>query len=285
MRYDAFAGSGFHVVLHGQAWLVTTDHPPRALHQGDVVLTPYGAEHGLSHVPCALGDLPPGEMSAQPPPAGPADFEFLCGAYRLSHGQVHEYLAALPDFIMGSPEDGDCELASLTSLLVADLSETRPATEVTRSALLDLLLTHVLRRWLSDNRLEVWPHVDDPVVTAALRRIHQDPRRPWTVSELSTAAGMSRTAFTRRFTRLLGKPPRDYLSGVRLTQAAQLLRETNLPLATVARQVGYSTEFAFGGAFRRAYGISPGRFRVTMDSGPVNAVSAAPPGRLASRTP
>jgi AraC-like DNA-binding protein len=209
-------------------------------------------------------------MSGRPPPDGPADFEFLCGAYRLPGGQAHEYLAALPDFVMGSPEDGDGELASLTGLLVADLAEARPATEVTRSALLDLLLTHVLRRWLRDDHHEVWPHVGDPVVTAALRRVHQDPRRPWTVSELSTAAGVSRTAFTRRFTRLMGKPPRDYLSGVRLAQGARLLRETTLPLAAVARQVGYSSEFAFGGAFRRVYGISPGRFRATTDGGPAN---------------
>jgi AraC-like DNA-binding protein len=90
------------------------------------------------------------------------------------------------------------------------------------------------------------------------------------VSELSTAAGVSRTAFTRRFTRLMGKPPRDYLSGVRLAQGARLLRETTLPLAAVARQVGYSSEFAFGGAFRRVYGISPGRFRAATDSGPAN---------------
>ncbi|GAB2966563.1 hypothetical protein GCM10023080_030680 [Streptomyces pseudoechinosporeus] len=36
---------------------------------------------------------------------------------------------------------------------------------------------------------------------------------------------------------------------------------TNAPLATIARQVGYSTEFAFGAAFRREYGIASGRFR------------------------
>ena len=52
-----------------------------------------------------------------------------------------------------------------------------------------------------------------------------------------------------------------YLTGWRLTYGARLLRETPAPLATVARQVGYSSEFAFGGAFRRRYGVSPGRFR------------------------
>jgi len=40
-----------------------------------------------------------------------------------------------------------------------------------------------------------------------------------------------------------------------------LLRETKAPLAVIARQVGYSSEFAFASAFRREFGISPGRFR------------------------
>jgi AraC-like DNA-binding protein len=269
MRYDAFAGSGFHVVLHGRGWLITADDPPRALGPGDVVLVPSGVRHGLSHVPRALDDLPPADMSGEPPPDGHADFEFLCGAYRLDHGQVHEYLLSLPDFIVGSPDDGDPELASLIGLLVADLSQAGPGTEATRSALLDLLLVHVLRGWLRAHPGPDWPLVKDPAVVAALRRIHGEPRRPWTVSQLSAAVGMSRTAFTRRFTGLMGKPPRDYLTGVRLSRGARLLRETDAPLAVVARQVGYSTEFAFGTAFRREYGISPGRFRDAAWTEPV----------------
>ncbi|MGM0356291.1 AraC family transcriptional regulator [Streptomyces sp. ECR3] len=271
MRYDAFTGSGFHAVLHGRGWLITADEPPRALGPGDVVLVPSGVRHGLSHAPRALDDLPPGDMSGQPPPDGPADFEFLCGVYRLDQGQVHEYLLSLPDVIVTTHDGGEPELASLVGLLVADLSEAGPGMEATRSALLDLLLVHVLRGWLRTHPGPDWPLVRDSSVVAALRHIHGEPHRAWTVSQLSAAVGMSRTAFTRRFTGLLGKPPRAYLTGVRLSRGAQLLRETDAPLAAVARQIGYSTEFAFGTAFRREYGVSPGRFRDGARSGPVVA--------------
>jgi AraC-like DNA-binding protein len=74
---------------------------------------------------------------------------------------------------------------------------------------------------------------------------------------------MPRTAFTRRFSAVVGQPPMSYLIGWRLDRGARLLRETDAPLATIARQVGYSTEFAFSGAFRREYGVSPSRFRRT----------------------
>jgi AraC-like DNA-binding protein len=66
-----------------------------------------------------------------------------------------------------------------------------------------------------------------------------------------------------------GLGPHDYLTGVRLSRGARLLRETDAPLASVARQVGYSTEFAFGTAFRREYGISPGCFRDGARTGSV----------------
>jgi AraC-like DNA-binding protein len=77
---------------------------------------------------------------------------------------------------------------------------------------------------------------------------------------------LSRTSFTTRFTALIGQTPSAYLAGWRMARGAQLLRETKAPLATIARQVGYSTEFAFSNAFRREYGISPGRFRTADPS-------------------
>ncbi|MDT0477777.1 AraC family transcriptional regulator [Streptomyces sp. DSM 41014] len=268
MRYDEFTGSGFHVVLRGRGWLVTEDAPPRALRPGDVVLVAAGARHGLSHAPRALRELPPATMDATAPHPGPADFEFLCGAYHLRRGRAYDYLATLPDIVVTSPEKGPSWTTSLAELLVADLSAPGPGADATRSALVDLLLVHVVRQWLQDNGTADGPYVDDPVIASALRHIHSAPYASWRVSELSAAVGMSRTAFTRHFTRVLGKPPRDYLTGVRLSRAARLLRESDAPLAAVARELGYSTEFAFGAAFRREYGISPGRFRDAPDTLP-----------------
>jgi AraC-like DNA-binding protein len=72
---------------------------------------------------------------------------------------------------------------------------------------------------------------------------------------------MPRTAFSRQFTAAVGRPPMSYLTGWRLGHAARLLRETDAALASIAPRVGYSTEFAFSAAFRREYGVSPGRFR------------------------
>ncbi|MEU8663106.1 helix-turn-helix transcriptional regulator [Actinoplanes philippinensis] len=75
------------------------------------------------------------------------------------------------------------------------------------------------------------------------------------------ACHLSRTTFVRRFTAAVGEPPMTYLQRLRLAGGARLLRETDLPLDAIARDVGYSTGFAFAHAFRREYGLAPGRFR------------------------
>ncbi|MCS7475841.1 AraC family transcriptional regulator [Umezawaea endophytica] len=264
VRFSAFSGSGFHVVLRGSCWLITEDEDPLALAPGDVVLTSSGAEHGLSHVPCALEDLPLAVMGPIPPAPGAFDFEFLCGAYRLDHGLAPQYLRALPDLISVSPDpERDPEMRALVELLRADVSGPRMGTGATLPAILDLILVTVLRLWHERHGTAGWPDTDDPAIAAVLRQIHDDPRRPWTVARLSEVAGLPRTAFTRRFTAVVGRPPMSYLIGWRLSSGARLLRETDATLATIARQVGYSTEFAFSAAFRREYGVSPSRFRLS----------------------
>jgi AraC-like DNA-binding protein len=262
-RYPAFAGSGFHLILNGDAWLVAPDGPPRRLAPGDVVFTPSGAEHGLSHAPSALRDLPPAVAKEHLPQPARADVQFMCGAYWLDHGQVPRYLRSLPDVIVVSPNfQRNPQLRPLLDLVGANLADTGPGAGVTRPALLDLVLTHLLKQWLADNRGEA-PEAADPAIAEVLDQIHAAPNRPWTVPDLSASVGMSRTAFVNRFTAVLGLPPKRYLTEWRLAYAARLLRETDAPLAAIARRVGYSTEFALSNAFRREYGIPPGRFRMT----------------------
>lgn len=277
MRFPAHLGSGFHVVLGGEGWLLTHDDPPRLLRPGDVAVVPAGAEHGLSRDVRRLEELPEAEMGPGEAAPGAADFEFLCGGYRLERGRVHQYFSSLPGVIAISPDyDHDPQLRELTRLLGANTcrgsGRSEPGATATRSALFDLFLIHLLRQWLARpdgagrplGSPREWAHVTDPAIADALRLMHDDPLKVWTVSDLSAAAGMSRTAFTRRFTSQVGTAPRSYLISQRLLRGARLLRETTAPLATVAHQVGYSSEFAFGAAFRREFGTSPGRFRATV---------------------
>ncbi len=264
-RFEAVNGVGFHVMLRGEGWLISGSAAPLRMRAGDIVLVPYGAAHGFAPSPCMLDALPTAPMGPQPRPPAPMAVDMICGIYRLERGgSIHRFLRSLPEVVLVSPDyRRENKLAALIELLTEDLDRPGEGMLVTRPALVDLVLVHVLRLWRAgqDQAAPAWSALGDPGIAAALQEIHERPQSPWTVDRLSRTAGMSRTAFTRRFTSLVGTPPMTYLIGRRLHQGAQLLRESDAPLSAIARQVGYATEFAFAGAFRREFGISPGRFR------------------------
>jgi AraC-like DNA-binding protein len=78
---------------------------------------------------------------------------------------------------------------------------------------------------------------------------------------MAAEAALTRATFTRRFTALIGEPPLTYVTRWRMTTAARILRQQDVTLAAVARQVGYTSEFAFAKAFKRHYGQAPGHYR------------------------
>jgi AraC-like DNA-binding protein len=260
LRLPALPVLGFHVLLAGAGWLITADGPPVALREGDVVFVAAGAEHGIARVPCRLAELPPAELAEVPPPPAPVDFEFLCGTYPLPQGRRPAVLRHLPEVVACTPDyERHPQLRAVVELLRADYTNPQAGSDAARGALIDLIIVHILR--LLQDR---WPLTGDPGIAAALRDMHARPAQPWTVQQLSAVAGMSRSVFTRRFREVTGAAPIAYLTDRRLATGAQLLRETSAPLTTVARRAGYATPFAFTTAFRRKFGVPPGRYRESV---------------------
>ena len=206
----------------------------------------------------------------------------MCGAYLLDRSRMHPLLAELPEIIHLPARVGRHPvLRGAIELLGAELDGApRPGADAAVSALLDLLLLlHILRAWLQERSAasedDGWSAaLRDPAVASALRAVHGDPAHPWTVGELAGVAGLSRAAFARRFTALVGRPPLTYLTWWRMTIAARLLRTTDLPHAAIARKIGYASEHAFANAFKREFTMPPGAYR---RSGPGRSSSASPP--------
>jgi AraC-like DNA-binding protein len=152
----------------------------------------------------------------------------------------------------------------LVGYLADEVTRDEPGQEAVLDRLLDLLLIAALRAWFArpDAPVPGWYRAHgDPVIGPALRLLHNDPARPWTVESLARETGVSRAALARRFTDLVGEPPMTFLTSWRLTLAADLLREPGATVTSVARQVGYGSPFALSAAFKRDRGISPAQFR------------------------
>ena len=274
MRFSRLGGAGFHVILHGSAWLLPPDEPPVRLNVGDVVFVSHGRAHALVDDPATPQFPMPdtGEDDMRIPQGDGAATSMLCGSYYLDHIRPHPLIAALPEVIhLPARIDPDPRVRSVVELLGTEMDERAPGSSAAVPALLDLLLLYIVRAWYREQATAGgggWAAaLRDPAICAALTRIQQSPGIAWTVASLAAAGGLSRATFAQRFTTLVGSPPLTYLTWWRMTKAGQLLARGDQPLATIARQVGYRSEFAFSKAFKREFSLSPTAYRQQRKTG------------------
>ena len=192
----------------------------------------------------------------------PGATELLRGLYELDGDAGRRITAMLP--AVAVVPAGPRTRATLDQLS-AEAASTEPGQEAVLGRLLDLLLAQALRAWCvteaEAGRKGWYVALLDREVGEALRLLHAAPARGWTVAGLAAEVGMSRASFAARFTRLVGEPPLAYLTGWRMSLAAERLRTSVVPLAAVAREVGYGDAFAFSAAFKRVWGTSPSAWR------------------------
>lgn len=189
----------------------------------------------------------------------------LTGTYQLRSETSQRLLDALPTLLVVR---ADSWSSPLVPYLAEEITKNDPGQEAVLDRLLDLLLIAALRAWFARPEAEApgWYRAHaDPVVGPAIRLLHHNPAHPWTVETLARQTGVSRAALARRFTELVGEPPMAFLTGWRLTLAADLLREPGATVGSVARKVGYASPFALSTAFKRVRGISPQQHRASAN--------------------
>jgi AraC-like DNA-binding protein len=147
-------------------------------------------------------------------------------------------------------------LATFGDEAIAD----RPGRSLVLDRLLGVILIEALRYRpadIGDSRRGLLAGLADPKIGRALRIIHSDTKRAWTLAALAREVGMSRSAFASRFVQLVGVPPIEYLANWRMTLAKSALASADVPMADVAEMAGYQSVSAFSTAFKRETGYSP----------------------------
>ncbi|MDT0612696.1 AraC family transcriptional regulator [Streptomyces lancefieldiae] len=271
MRFASGSPLTLATMLRGRAWIVPAEGEPVPVSIGDTAIIRGRAPYTVADDPATppqvvidSADYCAAEGDAGDSPDGSA--LLLSGAYT-GRGEISERLLhALPEVLVIPAADGRCPLLDL---VVEEIVTDRPGQQVMRDRLLDLLLLSTLRTWFdqSDAHAPPWYRAwEDPVVGHALRLLHDDPAHPWTVASLAAKSGVSRAALARRFTAQVGEPPMTYLASWRIDLAADLLRETDATVGSIARRVGYANTFALSVAFKRLRGITPTQHRITAPS-------------------
>ncbi len=106
---------------------------------------------------------------------------------------------------------------------------------------------------------------------------------PIRVRELADAVHMSPFHFARMFKQSTGHPPHLYITWQRMDRAKQLLAQSSLPLAEVARRVGYQTQAHFTGVFHARVGMTPRAYRMRCRSAQCAGAGEAQPGASEAR--
>lgn len=159
-------------------------------------------------------------------------------------------------------ESSSERLQKVLELIGHEATSNWPGRNLILERLLEVVLVEAMRLKPanSDSQHGLLAGLADPQLAAALRVMHAGFQRMWTVTELASVSGMSRSVFAERFRRTVGLAPIDYLLELRMAVAKDALRSSGKRPSEVAFLCGYKSTAAFNTAFRRSVGCPPGAY-------------------------
>jgi len=265
VHYSEFGYPSFCAVLEGRCLLALDGAKPVTLETGDFVFLPATPSFTVS----GFEPFTPKRIDPKTAPSpdtevrygargGKPDVRLLGGYFIFESEDASLLVSLLPPLIQ---LHGVERMLTLVRLVSEESKGQRPGRGLVLARLIETLLIEALRAAPSPDAPPGLLHgLADPRLAAALRHMHADPARSWTVEQLAKKAALSRSAFYERFTRAVGMAPAEYLLAWRMAVAKDLLRRHDFGIAEVAERVGYGSASTFSTAFSRFVGQAPGRY-------------------------
>jgi AraC-like DNA-binding protein len=265
VRYSEFGQPSFCAMLEGRCLLAVDGQEALTLETGDFVFLPATPGFTLSGfepvtperidpkvTPAPMGEVRHGARGGRP------DARLLGGYFVFDSPDTGLLVTLLPALVHVR---GVERLSVLVRLVSEEASERRSGRDLVLTRLVEVLLIEALRSTSGDDAPPgLLRGLADARLAAAMRHMHGDPSRSWTVDQLAKKVALSRSAFFERFTRAVGRPPMEYLLAWRMAVAKDLLRRHDLGIAEVAERVGYGSASTFSTAFSRHVGQPPSRY-------------------------
>jgi AraC family transcriptional activator of mtrCDE len=268
----------FHVVLKGRAIIEDPEtQTARELVGGDIVLLPHGSAHvlhdgsGLAPVPTHERRNSAGWMLSQNDGQGER-LDLLCGRFFI--GPPHDRLIRnyLPTnlVVRATNDRGEAgiglasnDLASLVGLMRSESGGDKPGGNAVLNALSSALFTLVLR---AGSESEEAPEgllalARHSRLAPGISAMFAHPAQAWTLKDLADLCCMSRATFIRHFQDKLGRSAADLLTDIRMSLAANELKNPAISTEAVADSIGYQSVAAFRRVFAERMGMTPGQWR------------------------
>ncbi len=199
----------------------------------------------------------------------------VAGCFSLAWPESTLLVKHLPPIIhlQGSGNRTTPWFQSTLQFIASEVSQNLPGGTAIVDRLAEVLFVQAMRSRIDSSSATENPSwlraLNDPQIGEAIRLMHTEPDRQWTVADLARSVSMSRSAFADRFRKLAGETPLDHLTQWRMVRAGNMMRATPpVKLAEIALAAGYESESSFGKSFRRVMGISPGRYRSNNGDSP-----------------
>lgn len=265
VRYGRFGHPSFAVVIEGACRLAVDGQPELTLEAGDFVLLPTTPGFTMTGFePVVPEFIDPNVAAAADKEVrhgrqdGPPSVRILGGYFIFDGDDSGLLVSLLPTQVHVR---GVERLSTLVNLLTDEAALQRAGRDLVLTRLVEILLVESLRlTQTADAPAGLLRGLGDARLSEAIRHIHADPARSWSVVQLAKEVGLSRSAFFDRFTRNVGVPPMEYLLAWRMALAKDLLRRQEVDIAEVAERVGYGSASTFSTAFSRHVGQPPGRY-------------------------
>lgn len=269
VRYAKFGHPSFALVLKGSCWLAADGFPASTLKSGDFVFFPATPGFTLASDPKVK------PKAREPVPSGkPVDevwhgdataepsASLLGGYFTFDPVNAPLLLRLLPRMLhLRATHPAIGSVAPVVELIKREALEKRAGRSLVMTRLIEILLVETLRSAPAElTATGLLAGLRDPQLAAALQAIHTQTAQAWTLVSLARQAGMSRSSFAERFTRVVGATPLNYLLQWRLAVAKDLLIQGQITVAETAVTVGYESASGFSTAFSRETGQSPSDF-------------------------
>ena len=154
-------------------------------------------------------------------------------------------------------------LVAAIDFMSAEVREIEPGLSVIAERLIEVIFLAVLRMWLLDRGHERgWMRgLTDPTVARVLNAMHAEPERHWTLHDLATVAGRSRSGLAKHFREIMDETPFVYLMRWRMYLAASEVARGSRSITEIGASVGYAGSLAFARAFVATFGETPAHYR------------------------
>lgn len=227
-----------HLLRAGKLKVICSGLAPIVLDEPSVIYFPRGNTHRLETDPELGADL-------------------VCATIHYQTVASNPVVKALPELVH-YPLSKHPSLGRSAEWLFEEAFDDKCGRQPMINRLCDIFIIQILREVLTHNSVSqgMLSGLSHPQLSRVLTKIHESPEAVWTLDDMASEAGMSRSKFAAIFKELLGQTPGDYIADWRMSIAQTLLKKDK-SVGIVAHTLGYENGSAFARVFRKRVGMSP----------------------------